>query len=128
MLVYLIGVFGGPLARTFSYPEFSILRQINVFNFIQNIESFLAINWLFDIFVALSLAAKKIKDLGGYKKDIWTYFIFFILAYLTSKYVIGNYKVSIGLYHLSPYLFIILESLIYIFFLIKKDLRKPKSI
>ena len=129
MLVYLIGVFGGPLARTFSYPEFSILRQINVFNFIQNIESFLAVNWLFDIFIALSLAAKKIKDVSGYQSNIWTYLLFFLLTYIASNYVIGDYKIAIDIYHYSPYLFIIFGILIYILLIFHKikDLGQPKS-
>ena len=127
MLIYLIGVFGSSLAKTFSYPEFSILRQINVFNFIQNIESFLAINWLFDIFIALSLASLKIKEICHYKKNIWTYSIFFIIVLIVDHYVIGNYKVAITVYQASFYLLLILILLSFLFLLIKKDLVKTKS-
>lgn len=128
MIFYLIGVFGGPLAQTFSYPEFSILRQINVFNFIQNIESFLAVNWLFDIFIAISIGATKIKEVIGYKSYLWTCLIYLILVYIVSTYVIGNYKVAINVYHFACYGFLILSFLVYLFLLIKKDLVKPKSI
>ncbi len=124
MNIYLIGVFGSSLARTFSYPEFSILRQINVFNFIQNIESFLAINWLFDIFIALSLSAKNIKEILGYQHNTWTYIIFLGIAYLISTYVIGDYKIAVSIYKLALPIFLILNILTYLILLLKKILSK----
>lgn len=124
MLFYLIGCFGGALSRTFSYPEFSILRQINVFNFIQNIESFLAVNWLFDIFIALTLASKKIKNILNYQKNTWTYLIFLGILLITSKFIIGNYKNAIFVYHISSYVLASFLLIIFLFLLIKKNLSK----
>ncbi|MDE6284918.1 MAG: GerAB/ArcD/ProY family transporter, partial [Bacilli bacterium] len=81
MIFSIIGCFGSNLVKTFSYPEFTVLRLINFFNFIQNVESFLAINWIFDIFIALTYASKKIKDICHYKKDLFTYVILIFLLY-----------------------------------------------
>lgn len=98
MIIYITGCFGSNLEKTFSYPEFTVLRLINYFNFIQNIESFLAINWVFDIFVALSLTSKKIKDICHYKNNFITYIILFILLFIVGNFIISDYRLTVMIY------------------------------
>lgn len=113
MIFYITGCFGSNLEKTFSYPEFTVLRLINYFNFIQNIESFLAINWVFDIFIALSYASKKIKDICHYKNNIFTYIILFILLFIVGNFVISDYKVTVTIFqNFVPILLIFLITIL----------------
>lgn len=47
-----ITVFGVRLATLYQYPEFHLLKRVSIIGFIQRIESTLAIQWIFDIFMA----------------------------------------------------------------------------
>lgn len=125
MIIYLIGCLGTNLAKTFSYPEFSILRQINIFDFIQNIESFLAMNWAFDIFIALSYASEKIKEVCSFKNNLFSYLIGLVLLILVCKLIISDYIGSLILYKNFILIFLILSLVIYLFLGIKK--RSTKS-
>lgn len=127
MLNCIVGCFGSNLVKTFSYPEFTILRLINFFNFIQNIESFLAINWIFDIFIALSLASKKIKDICHYKSGWITYIILFILLFIVGNFVISDYRITIQIYQIFTYIFLGFTILIFGFLGIKKGFTKSNE-
>ncbi len=124
MLNYIVGSFGSNLVKTFSYPEFTILRLINFFNFIQNIESFLALSWIFDIFIAISLASKKIKDICHYKKGWITYIILFILLFIVGNFVISDYRITISIYQSFTFVFLLFIIFIFALLGIKKGLTK----
>ena len=127
MFTYIIGCFGTNLIRTFSYPEFTVLRLINFFNFIQNIENFLAINWLFDIFIALTFAISKIKEVSHYQKNIFSYLIGFIILLIVSNYIISDYKTTISIYHSFILIFLIIEIIIFTLLGIKKGLTSKST-
>ena len=44
-------IFGVKLATIYQYPEFHLLKRVTVAGFIQRIESTLAIQWIFDLFM-----------------------------------------------------------------------------
>lgn len=127
MFIYIIGCFGNNLIRTFSYPEFTILRLINYFNFIQNVESFLAINWLFDIFIAFAFATKKIKDVCFYKNNLFTYLITFAILFIVGNFIISDYKITISIYHRFILVFLILEIIIFTLLSLKKLLNRKNQ-
>ena len=52
LFIYIIGVFGIDLASLFSYPEYSLMKKINYFDFIQHIENISTFEWLFSIFIS----------------------------------------------------------------------------
>lgn len=49
----IITIFGSPLTNLYQYPEFHILKTVNVANFFQRVESILSFQWLFDFAVGL---------------------------------------------------------------------------
>ena len=57
----IITIFGSPLANLYQYPEFNILKTVNVANFFQRVESILAFQWLFDFAVGLMIFVYFIK-------------------------------------------------------------------
>lgn len=61
VITFLISIFGIDLATLYEYPEYVILRRISTQGFFQRFESILAIQWIFDIFIMLTLIFYYIK-------------------------------------------------------------------
>lgn len=61
VIIFLISIFGIDLATLYEYPEYVILRRISTQGFFQRFESILAIQWIFDIFIMLTLIFYYIK-------------------------------------------------------------------
>lgn len=53
VMFFIITILGSPLANLYQYPEFNILKTINIANFFQRVESILAFQWLFDLAIGL---------------------------------------------------------------------------
>lgn len=53
VMFLIISIFGSPMTNLYQYPEFHILKTINIANFFQRVESVLAFQWLFDFAVGL---------------------------------------------------------------------------
>jgi len=53
IMLAILTIFGAPLANLYQYPEFHLLKIINVANFFQRVESFLSFQWLFDFAMSL---------------------------------------------------------------------------
>lgn len=53
VIFLIITIFGEPLTNLYQYPEFHILKTVNVANFFQRVESILSFQWLFDFAVGL---------------------------------------------------------------------------
>lgn len=53
VMFLILTIFGYPLANLYQYPEFNILKTVNIANFFQRVESILAFQWLFDLAVGL---------------------------------------------------------------------------
>lgn len=61
VMFLIITIFGSPLANLYQYPEFNILKTVNVANFFQRVESILAFQWLFDLAIGLIIFVYFIK-------------------------------------------------------------------
>lgn len=48
---FIISIFGIDYAKLFYYPEFSVLKKISFFDFIEHVENFLSTQWLFSLFI-----------------------------------------------------------------------------
>ena len=114
----------GDMVSIFSYPEYSVLRKIKILSFIENIENFIAITWLFDIFITLSLVGLKFKELFNTKKRIIPFIICSIIMIIISFVITNNYYSSMYLYNIFPYIlsvFIILLILLYFIKMIRNN-------
>lgn len=96
----------GVMVNTYSYPEYSVLRKIKIYDFIENIENFISVSWLFDIFITLSLSSIKIKEIFNTQKRFIPFTITTIILYLVYKIISNNYYNSIFIYNYYIYLFI----------------------
>lgn len=61
LFILIIGIFGIDLAKTYSYPEYSLMKKINYFDFIEHIENITTIEWLNSIFISSIISVYSIK-------------------------------------------------------------------
>lgn len=95
------GVLGIELVNLFKYPEYVILKKINLLDFINNVENILSFCWLFMIFMFLSICSKQLYDMSyEVTKNKFIYPIFlFIIVYFISTNLFDNVKFLIFMYN-----------------------------
>ena len=62
--VIIIGVLGPNLINIYKYPEYIILKEINIFNFFKKLENILVIPWIINLFIVLFISLLNIKKIG----------------------------------------------------------------
>lgn len=112
LLIYLLmfiilGCLGSDLASFYQYPEYMILQKVNFFNFLNQLENVIDIQWIFGLFTVCSMCLYYITRMIKVKKsyDKWT-IILGILGLLFSLFVykdITNYNNFI--YKSIPFVF-----------------------
>lgn len=55
IILTVTAIFGIRLANLYQYPEFHILKTINIGNFFQRVETVLSIQWIFDSIMAITM-------------------------------------------------------------------------
>lgn len=99
--MYLIIAIVGPmLASIFRFPEYIILKEIKLLDFIEKVENIVALSWVFDYFIYMAMSAYFIKELLPKKgNEIW-HFLICIGIYILAFMVIGkNYSYIIFIYY-----------------------------
>lgn len=117
------GIFGEVLVNVFRFPEYMILKQVILLDFIEKIENILSIVWAFDLFITSAFAIYSIKTLVPAKKNNFsTLIIIAIIAILIDKFFDFNYIYELFAYYALPYISFILPLIIIILliYLLKK--------
>ena len=104
VVVFTITLILGEMINVYSYPEYTILRRIRFFKFIENIENFICINWFFDLFISLSIFITKLKDTLNTKNNILTFILTFGILYIVNRYFANNFYNTMILYNAFPYI------------------------
>lgn len=121
------GVLGIELVNLFKYPEYVILKKINLLDFINNVENILSFCWLFMIFMYLSICSKQLYDISynTFNKK-WIYPIFLIVSiYFISSNLFDNVNFLIFMY---DYLWIICLVILITYMLINiSSIKKEKK-
>lgn len=114
----------GELVNVYSYPEYSVLRKIRLFKFIENIENFISIGWFFDIFICLSLSSLKLKQLFNTNKSIVSFGITTFILIIVNCLIINNFYNSIIIYKIFPIILAIFMFILFLLFAFKKRIDK----
>lgn len=104
LVAFTITLILGEMINVYSYPEYTVLRRIKFFNFIENIENFICVNWFFDLFISLSIFVLKIKDTLNIKNNIVPFIICLSILYIVNTYFSNNFYNVIFLYKIFPYI------------------------
>ena len=124
IVVLTITVVLGELVNVYSYPEYSVLRKIRLFKFIENIENFISIGWFFDIFICLSLSSLKLKQLFNTNKSIVSFGITTLILFIVNCLIINNFYNSIIIYKIFPIILAIFMFILFLLFAFKKRIDK----
>jgi len=87
----ILAIIGPLLATIYRFPEYIILKEIKLLDFIEKIENIVALSWIFDVFVYLSMSSVFIKELLPKKKKGLVHGLVVLGVYLLSFLVIGKY-------------------------------------
>ena len=124
IVVLTITVVLGEMVNIYSYPEYSVLRKISLFNFIENIENFVSAAWFFDIFISLSICSLKLKNLINVKSSIIPFIVSLIILYIVNKFIVNNFYNSMAIYKTFPFILAIFMTLLIILLIIKNCKKK----
>lgn len=111
IVILITGVLGMNLVNIYRFPEYMVLKSISLFEFIEKIENFVCMIWVFDMFILVSMAATFLKDLLPQKKNkIW--FICIIVAITLLSSFVFNAKYYLDL--ISYYIYYIVVGILFI--------------
>lgn len=124
IVVLTITVVLGEMVNIYSYPEYSVLRKISLFNFIENIENFVSAGWFFDIFISLSVCSLKLKNLINVKSSLVAFIISVIILYIINIFIANNFYNSMAIYKVFPIILAVFMAILLILFMLKKSKKK----
>lgn len=101
----IVSILGRSLINMYSYPEYMVLKKIQISSFIENVENFISLLWLFDLYYLTSYSIKKIN--GILTTKIGTVLIFLITV-INSFVINNNYEYLLYIYKRVPYILYIL--------------------
>ncbi|CDF12279.1 spore germination protein [Mycoplasma sp. CAG:776] len=118
------GVFGEVLVNVFRFPEYMVLKQVILLDFIEKVENILSIAWAFDLFITATFSIYSIKTLVPQKHSSGiTIGIIAIIAILIDRLFDFNYINELFIYYALPFVslgFSIITILLFLFILRKK--------
>lgn len=102
--VFLIIAIVGPiLASIYRFPEYIILKEIKLLDFIEKIENIVALSWIFDLFVYISMSSLFIKELLPKKRNKIIHTCIIIAIFFISFLFIGKYYTNeLLIYYFMP--------------------------
>ncbi len=117
------GVFGEELTKIFRFPEYMVLKQLKVFNFIEKVENIFSLMWVVDLFITLTMCIYSLKETlpQKYNKKL-TILIIIITAFIIDRILGFNYVLELRMYYILPVISLIFSILIIIpyMYLVKK--------
>lgn len=127
IVVFSIIIVLGECVNIYSYPEYSVLRKISLFNFIENIENFVSAGWFFDIFISLSICSLKLKQVLNVQKSIIPFALIFVLLVIVNIFVSNNFYNSMAIYKSFPWITLSFICILLILFIIKIVINKKRA-
>lgn len=119
----IIAIVGPLLANIYRFPEYIILKEIKILDFIEKIENIVATSWIFDVFIYLAMSSLMLKELVVNKV---MHIIILIGAFFISTLFIGKYYTNeIYIYYILPIflaiIFLIVIPILFIYLHKKKS-------
>jgi len=101
MIIFVLATLGIDLAKLYQYPEYIVLRRVNIFDFLNRIENVLVIQWIFGLFTVISFSVCIIKEYINFK---YTVHITSIIILLLSYFAFTNLTIfNTFVYNIYPF-------------------------
>lgn len=99
----IIAIVGPILAVIYRFPEYIILKEIKILDFIEKIENIVALSWIFDVFIYLAMASLMMKELVPKKGKNVLHVLLVVASFFLSFLFIGKYYINeLYIYYVSP--------------------------
>ena len=121
----IVSILGRHLIKIYSYPEYMVLKKIQISSFIENVENFVSLIWLFDLFYVITFSIKKTTII--LKKKYLTYILVILISLINSFFINSNYEYMLFVYKNIYIILYILIIPIIIFADKKKNYFVPKK-
>lgn len=120
----IIYVLGPSLIKIFRFPEYMVLKQLKIFNFVEKIENIAGMIWFFNLFISLSLSIyNSCKIINN---DILIKIILGIIIIIV-EFISKKYEYAMFIYKNLPYLLLPIGFIFFITILIIKKRYKKNS-
>ena len=107
----IIFVLGPSLIKIYRFPEYMVLKQLKIFNFVEKIENLVGMIWFFDLFISSSICLYNIDKTIKSNKVFYIIPILIIFLVEFSSY---HYQIVMFIYKYMPYLLLSLGILFFI--------------
>lgn len=101
----IVSILGRSLINMYSYPEYMVLKKIQISSFIENVENFASLIWLFDLYYLLTCTINKINNILTRKIGI---IVVLIIIFINSFFINNNYEYLLYIYKRITYILYIL--------------------
>ena len=115
-LICINGVFGDVLVNVFRFPEYMVLKQVKLLDFIEKVENILSIAWAFDLFITTVFSIYSIKELTT-KNNKYIIILLIFIIWLISSIFNKYYTLELTLYYILPFISLLFPILIIILFI-----------
>jgi hypothetical protein len=114
VLFFVVTIYGSQFASNARFPEFLILKKIDIMGYLTNLENVLATEWIFNVLVTSWLCAKVLRDNMNSK----LFYILILGLILGSEFILNrNY---INILYVKQYFYYIAFGILVISLIIKK--------
>lgn len=109
MMFYILSIYGYEFASIVRFPEYLMLKKIDIFNYVSNVENIFILEWLSSLVISTLFCVKVLFDNTNKITFIGLLIIMFMFLYYaaTGNYIIINY---IKIYY---YTYVILGALLF---------------
>lgn len=101
----IVSILGRSLINMYSYPEYMVLKKIQISSFIENVENFASLIWLFDLYYLVTCTINKINNILTRKIGI---IVVLIIIFINSFFINNNYEYLLYIYKRITYILYIL--------------------
>lgn len=114
VLYFIITIYGSNYSSMVRFPEFFILKKINIMGYLNNVENILITEWLFNMLLSSWLCVKVLRN----NLDRKVFYIFIILFILGSEFLLNRNYVNV--LYVKQYFYYIAFSLVILSLVVKK--------
>jgi len=98
----IIYTLGPKLITIFRFPEYMVLKQLQLFNFLEKIENLIGLIWFFDLFISISLCFYNINE--NIKVSNRITIVTLVTITILGEFVASNYIWAMFIYKNLPWL------------------------
>lgn len=105
-VVTVIGNLGIELTSVYQYPEYIMLKRVNIFSFLDRIENFIVIQWIFGLFTTISFIVYFLTNTikTNHKSKVLPIIITLIILYAALNLFPTNTSFNHYSYYVAPYI------------------------